>query len=387
MNRRRFLKAGAAGLAASASAAKTKYRAAVIGHTGHGNYGHGLDTVWKAFDFIDVVAVADPDDEGRAKALQRSGAKRGYRDYRRMLAKEKPDLVSIGPRWLDQRGEMVTAAAEAGAHIFLDKPFAQNLVEADQMVEAVERHKVKVQIAHQMRRSPFVAKVREIISVGEIGIIQEVRGRGKEDRRAGGEDLMVLGSHICDLMRLFLGNPKWVFAHVTQDGEEITRHHLSQPSEPIGPIAGNQIAAMFAFEDGVHAYFGSKANDQTHPGRFGMHIYGSKGVIYIPNAIYPDGQPYILHSPAWIPDKGHRWEQIELMDEVKGNFNAESHQLANALLVEDLLQAIEQDREPVCSARDGRWSIEMIVSVYQSQKTGARVKFPLADRRHPLETQ
>ena len=52
---------------AAASAARPRYRAAVIGHTGHGNYGHGLDTVWKSFDFIDVVAVADPDDQGPAR--------------------------------------------------------------------------------------------------------------------------------------------------------------------------------------------------------------------------------------------------------------------------------------------------------------------------------
>ena len=137
MNRRSFLQAGLAGSAVTASASTRKYRAAVIGHTGHGNYGHGLDIVWRAFDSVDVVAVADPDDAGRAKALEQTGAKRGYRDYREMLRKEKPDLVSIAPRWPDQRVAMVTAAAQAGAHIYLEKPLARNLVEADKIVQAV----------------------------------------------------------------------------------------------------------------------------------------------------------------------------------------------------------------------------------------------------------
>ena len=39
--------------------AKTKV--AIIGHTGRGNYGHGLDAVWKQFDDIEIVAVADPE--------------------------------------------------------------------------------------------------------------------------------------------------------------------------------------------------------------------------------------------------------------------------------------------------------------------------------------
>ncbi len=385
MNRRSFLHASLAGLAAMAWAKQKRYRIGVIGDTGHGNYGHGLDTVWRAFDCTEVVAVADPDGEGRAKAKERSGARRDYRDYREMLAKEKPDIVAIGPRWLDQRVAMTTAAANAGCHIFHEKPFARSLTDADQMVEAVERNKVKVQMAHQMRTSPFVSRVKEMIEAGEIGMIQEVRGRGKEDRRAGGEDLMVLGSHICDMMRHFLGDPQWVFAHVTDDGTEIDRRHVREAAEPIGPVAGNQIAAVFGFDRGIHAYFGSKANDQTHPNRFGIWFYGSKGVIFLPNAIYLRGQPYILRSPGWLPDEKHHWEKIEAQPPAAGRFQAEGRSLANAMLVDDLLDAIEHDRKPVCSEHDGRWTIEMIASVYQSQKTGARVNLPLKDRRHPLE--
>ncbi|MFN9896031.1 MAG: Gfo/Idh/MocA family oxidoreductase, partial [Acidobacteriota bacterium] len=129
MRRRTLLSSALAPLAMSA-APRRRYRAAVIGHTGRGNYGHGLDTVWQAFDFVDTVAVADPDEPGLAKAVVRTGAQRGYRDYREMLAKEKPDLVSIGPRHLDQRVPMVEAAAAAGAHIYMEKAFAANLADA-----------------------------------------------------------------------------------------------------------------------------------------------------------------------------------------------------------------------------------------------------------------
>ena len=382
MDRRFFLKTALAGVTATASAARPRYRAAVIGHTGHGNYGHGLDTVWKSFDFIDVVAVADPDDEGRAKGLERTGAKRAYRDYREMLRKEKPDLVSIGPRWVDQRVDMVTAAAEAGAHIYLEKPFAQDLMDADRLVDVVERNGVKVQVAHQMVRNAAALTVQEVLRAGEIGTIQEFRARGKEDRRAGGEDLMVLGSHTCTIMRMFLGDPKWVFAHVTHDGREIASRHVKTATEPVGPIAGNQIAAMFAFDNGVHGYFGSKVNDKTDRKRFGMYFYGTKGVIYLPNG--HDAQPLILRTPAWMPDAQHHWEKIALTVGRDPQVSATGFKLANMRMVEDLLQAIEQDRQPACSVYDGRWSIEMIVSIYESQRTGARVELPLKDRQHPL---
>ncbi len=382
MDRRCFL-ASAVSALGYAAPPRRRYRAAVIGHTGHGNYGHGLDVVWRAFDFVDVVAVADADPEGLARAQQRTGARRAYRDYHEMLDKEKPDLVSIGPRWLDQRVEMVEAACEVGSHIYMEKPFAQDLEDADRMVAAVRRRGVKLQIAHQMRGSPFLARVRELIDGGAIGSLQELRARGKEDHRAGGEDLMVLGSHLGDILRIFLGDPEWVFAHVTQDGEELAPAHTRRPTEPVGPVAGNQIAAMFAFAGGRHGYLASKACEETHPLRFGTFLYGSRGVIFLPNAIYPEGQPYLLRSAAWFPDELHRWEKIEPKVDLS-SVREDSALLANAFMVRDLIDAIERDRKPLCSEEDGRWTIEMILGVYQSQKAGRPVRFPLAQRRHPL---
>lgn len=380
MQRRHFL-AAASAITLSAAA---RYRVGIVGHTGRGDYGHGIGDVWSAFPQAEVVAVADKDPDGRVKAQARTGAKNAYADYRDLIEKEKPDIVSICPRHLDQRVEMLVAAAQAGCHIFQEKAFAATLPEADRMVEAVRKAGVKVQLAHQMRSSPFTLKVKQMIAAGEIGEIQELRGRGKEDSRAGGEDLVVLGSHIFDMMRHFLGDPRWVFSHVTTRGEELEFNHLGSPREPIGPIAGRQIAAMFSFGEGIHGYFGSKQCSQTHILRFGTHIYGSKGVIFLPNAIYPNGsQAYILHSPAWVPGKQQRWEPIEPEHRSFGN---DRYLTANALMVEDLLAAIEQDREPVCSERAGRWTVEMTQGVYASQLQGKPVDFPLAEREHPLDS-
>lgn len=355
---------------ASLAAAPRRYRVAVIGHTGHGNYGHGIDTVWSAFDNMDLVAIADADDAGRAAAAKRTGAAQVYSDYREMLRSAKPEIVGIGPRWTDQRVAMVTAAAEAGAHIYMEKPFAENLADADRMVAAVRHNKVKLQIAHQMRTSPFALGAKAFIEAGEIGEIQEIRSRGKEDKRAGGEDMMVLGSHLFDMMRFFLGNPEWTTAHVTTNGREIGPDDQTTPSENIGPVAGKQISAIFAFAGGVHAYFSSRAVADTHPLRFGTWIYGSKGVIFLPNGIYPDGGLHILRSPSWLPQRKDAWEAIPATP-VHGIRNGP--EIANALMVADLVRAIETNSRPCCNEEDGRWTIAMIESVYAAQKSGQRV--------------
>ena len=98
------------------------YRVAVIGRTGKGNYGHGLDVVWNAVPNVRVVAVADEHAEGRAAAAKRLGAPQAYADYRQMLERERPAIVSVAPRWLDAHRDMVLACAQAGASIFMEKP-------------------------------------------------------------------------------------------------------------------------------------------------------------------------------------------------------------------------------------------------------------------------
>ena len=134
-----------------------KYRIAVIGHTGRGNYGHGIDTVWFDIPGCEIVGVADADEAGRAAAVERLKTPKGYADYRQLLDETKPDIAAIGPRWLDQHRDMVVAAAERGIHVYMEKPFCRTPQEADEMVAACEKHKVKLAIAHQTRYSPAAA--------------------------------------------------------------------------------------------------------------------------------------------------------------------------------------------------------------------------------------
>ncbi len=137
----------------------------VIGSTGRGNYGHGLDTVWREFLNTKVVAVADDNPDGLANAVKRLGNPKGYADYRQMLKKEKLDFVSIGPRWLDQHHDMVVASAESGVRgIYQEKPLCQTLQQADEMIAACEKKNVKVAVAHQTRYSPVISQIEKFLS-------------------------------------------------------------------------------------------------------------------------------------------------------------------------------------------------------------------------------
>ena len=172
MKRREFVKntaAGLAGLATAATMAKERrYKVAVIGRTGKGNYGHRLDVVWNDIDQAEIVAVADEDAKGRAAAAGRLKAPGAYADYRRMLDKERPQIVSVAPRWLDCHRDMVLACAEFGCHVFLEKPMCQTLKQADEMVAAFEKKGLKLAIAHQTRYSPSLRHVERLVSDAEV---------------------------------------------------------------------------------------------------------------------------------------------------------------------------------------------------------------------------
>lgn len=359
-----------------------KYRIAVIGHTGRGNYGHGIDTVWLELEQCEIVGVSDPDDQGREQAVKRLAAPRGFSDYSQMLDELKPDIVAIGPRWLDQHRDMVLAAAQRGCHIYMEKPMCRSLEEADAMVAACEQHNVKLAIAHQTRYSPKLHVIRGMIADGMLGDLLELRGRGKEDARGGGEDLWVLGSHIMNLIQHFGGEPQWCFAQVLENGRPAEKQDVREGNEGIGPLVGDTVQAMWGLEDGVTAHFGSRRN--TAGGRFGLKIYGSRGVIDITTGHLPPA--FYLDDPSWSPGRSRaNWVPISSQgpgkDEVLPDLGLHG---GNLLACRDLLAAIEEDRQPECNMYEARATVEMISSVFESHRRGQRVKMPLETRANPL---
>ena len=165
----------------------------MIGHTGKGDYGHGLDMVYAQMPEVKVVAVADPDPTGLTAAVERTGAARCYAAYCQMLEQEDVDLVNVCSRVVTDHAKMTIAAAQSGARgIFCEKPIAASLAEADRMLAACAASNVKVAVTHR-RANPYEQHARQVVDSGEIGQLQVLRGHGKWDHRAGAEDLAVLG--------------------------------------------------------------------------------------------------------------------------------------------------------------------------------------------------
>ena len=216
-------------------------KAAIIGHTGAGDYGHGMQRIFQGLPGVAVVAVADPNAAGRAKAKAACGAARDYADFREMLVKEKPELVAVSPRWATEYHAMALAALEAGAHVYLEKPFTTTLAEADDILRLAQARARRVAVAHVTRCAPIVLRLETALRKGLIGDMLEIHTVGRMGSRAGGQDMMVLGLHV-----LLIGN--WISRGIGSGrgllvGNSITGRKLDFQGDRVreGLLVGNSI--------------------------------------------------------------------------------------------------------------------------------------------------
>ena len=396
MDRRKFitntstLTVAAANGVAFAQSGK-KRTVGIIGHTGRGNYGHGLDTVWLKIPDAEIVGVADPDEVGRKKELNKLkiADEFGFSDYRKMLEETSPEFASICPRHADQHRDMCLAAIKAGVSgVYVEKPFLRSPRECDEVLAAAAEKGTRIAVAHRNRYHPVLQVIDEAISDERLGKILEIRARGKGDRRGGAEDLWVLGTHVLNLVEYFGGAPKTCSALMLKDGKQVIASDVEKTSaEGLGPLAGNELHARFELERGIIANFSSIANDDTKNHGFGLLIVGSKGQINIqcdknPVAHFLEGNPLepLTKPNAWVPITsggiGEKEPNPDLVTEVQNHVAA----------IRDLIASVdEQGRQPRCDARAGASTVEMVCAVFESHRQkGKAVSFPLQQRENAL---
>jgi predicted dehydrogenase len=370
---------------AAQESTKAKIRVGIIGSTGRGDYGHGVDVAFTKLPQVEIVALADDHPQGLEAASKRTNPKKTYADYHEMLAQEKLDVVAICPRWVDQHHEMIVAAAKAGCHVYMEKPFCPTLLECDSAIKELDERGLKLGIAHISQYSPVLKVVRDLIEHDEIGEILELRARGKEDHRGGGEDLWVLGSHVFGLMRSLAGSDATSCSSVVRkDGHAVTKADVVDGAEGLGLLAGDHVQATYGFDQGIFGYFASKKSLAKTPTRFGVHVCGSKGIIDMTSGYLEPA--HLLRDSSWSPGRsGKTWEVITSAGigkpEPRSDGNYEGGHLA---AINDLFESMVHDRPTQCSAHDCRQITEMIAAVFESHRAGQAVSLPLATRANPL---
>ncbi|MBN1878031.1 MAG: Gfo/Idh/MocA family oxidoreductase [Anaerolineae bacterium] len=209
-----------------------------------------------------LAAICGRNEEAVAEAARRYGYAKYYTDWREMLEDEAVQIFDNGaPNYI--HAEPSIAAAQAGKHIFCEKPLGRSPEESKTMWEAVEKAGVKHMVAFNYRFVPAIRQARELIESGALGRIYHYRAVYLQEwvmphydtpmvwrlnkAEAGGGSIGDLGSHIIDLGRFLVGEIESVSA--------MTRTFIKERPLPDGTMASVDIDDAFvstvAFEGGA----------------------------------------------------------------------------------------------------------------------------------------
>jgi len=190
-----------------------------------------------------------------------------------------------------------------------------------------------------------------------------------------------------DLMRWLVGDPLECYATVLDAGRPVGKAQVREGREGIGPLAGDQIDALYHFRGGLVGTFSTRRS--AHPpgaklSRFGLHVGGTRGMLHLTTGTLP--HVYFLEDNSWSPGQSKAaWREITSVGLDKPEpLKDASLTAANVWIVKDLMEAIEKDRQPRGSGYDGRAALEMILAVYESHRLRRPVELPLKNREHPL---
>lgn len=358
-----------------------------------GRGGHGTHLAFRGLPGVETVALVDSNCGGIGKKLAETGAKRHYAALDEMLECEKPDVIVCGSRVPEGRLDELEPVIRRGCHILCEKPLAATLEEADRLIALADEYGVKIAVAHLARHAQVFRTMKAMIEAGEIGRPLAFYGRGKEDERGGGEDFVVLGTHILDIGCFLFGAPEYVFADFTFGGRPLRSTDRCATSEPLGPVAGDELMAYYRFPNGVRGFFESRKNLASCGLRMGVTVAGTEGMLAVR---YDDKRELRLCRSSLPPEDDTRFETVGLppepeipgaepLDPAKIGFMP-YFAVNNRRAAWDLLRAVEENREPAASARDAQMVLEMIQGAYASQLAGGRaMAIPLTQRKHPLE--
>jgi len=337
-----------------------------LGVIGYGWMGQLLGRVAAEIPGVKLVAVADPAGYSEKSAvglrLFRSPEELGarlYLDYGEMLKRESLDAVIIAtpePLHVDP----VLQAVSAGCHVFLEKPIARTLDEADRIIAACANAKRKLMIGYILRFEPAYVAIKRAVQNGEIGKLKVAYGRRNgsidEARRLKGRTSVTNYIAVHDIDQILWYHEgvavKTVYAKAVR----------GRVQEELGTWDFSW--SMFEFRDGslgvVETGWGLPENSW---GDAKMQVIGTKGQCAL------DFVPMNLMTVA---PEGWKFPVTRLWTEVEGR-------LVGAVQTEvaHFVECLEADREPCVSGMDGRRSLEVALATEMSIEKGGEIKLPL----------
>ena len=317
----------------------------------------------------EFVACCDVD-ESRARAMaDLHGVPHAFGDVRELVGSGLIDAVLVCTPH-PSHAPVVEEAAEAGVHVLCEKPLSIGLAEADRMIEAAERAGITFGVVFQRRFWPAAQRIHEAITTGKLGTLTMAEctvrlwrpesyfasdpWRGKWATEGGGV-LMNQAVHAIDHLQWFMGPVREITGRIAT-----LRHGAYIDVE-------DTAVATIVFENGALGVLQAATTFEPDFG-FRVVVHGNTGATV---SVWEPLEGEQGYNDVWtFPGEEElraQWER----DERGGPGFPGFHELQ----IQDFLRAILEGRPPAVTGRDARRSLEIILAIYESSRTGSPVRF------------
>ncbi|GIX06111.1 MAG: hypothetical protein KatS3mg115_0514 [Candidatus Poribacteria bacterium] len=300
---------------------------------------------YRAVPEVELVAAADIVPEKARALAERWEVPRWYTDYREMIQREQPEILSITTR-PDTHAEILLFAAEQGVRaIYCEKPLCTSMEEADAMLRAVQERGIAFNLGVNRRFQEGYRRMRQLIQEGAIGELQVVSAYSSGSA-------YWTHSHTVDLLLFLAGDPTVQAAWGELNAEPSQWSDREVRTDP------GVRWAQFVFANGVRGQMVSTSG-------YEFEAHGSRGKL----RAYGNGAQFswIVYDRQGVPEE----RAFPAFRRTSGAVECVRNLIA-------ALQLGEATWAPIESSHRGQ---EMLHGLLEShRREGARVAFPLKDR-------
>ena len=261
--------------------------------------------------------------------------------------------------------EVARAAVAAGKHLLVEKPLDVDLARADEMIRLCRTHGIKLGVIFQMRFGTVAARLKEAVQSGALGRVFLADAVDKSSRTPayydsaewrgtkaleGGGCLMTQSIHIVDLLQHVVGPVRSVIGRVA------TKQHAIEVEDTA--------TALVSFENGAMGVIESTSSIKPAL-KSRLELHGDHGTI-VANAQY-DQILFWNVAGQTVPDVAKQVAVGDIDDPWS------YPQVRHRIQLQDMVDAIREDRDPVLTGEDARVSLAINMAIYESSRTGKEV--------------
>lgn len=291
-----------------------------------------------------------------------------FNDFKTMVIQQKPELVAIATE-SGKHAEIALFCIEHGINVIIEKPMAMSVEDAQRIIDESKKHSVKVCVCHQNRFNKAVVCTKRAIDEGRFGKLSHAsicvrwnRGKDYYDQakwrgtwEQDGGTLMNQCIHGIDLLLYLVGSPaKTIYGQTRQN------FHPYLEAEDVG-------MAVVSFENGCIGTIEGTVNTYPKNLEETLYLFGEKGTVKIGGTSTNTIEHWAFNDSRDYDDECSKL--FEQTSNVYGN--------GHTLLYSDMISAIQNNREPLVSATEGKKALQIVLAIYKSERDGARVELPL----------